>query len=34
MIILSVKHHDGENGEDFEGNTSGSGDNKGNESEE
>lgn len=33
-IILSVKHHDGENGKDSEGNTSGCGDNKGNESEE
>lgn len=33
-IILSVKHHDGENGQESEGNTSGCGDNKGNESEE
>lgn len=33
-IILSLKHHDGENGEGSEGNTSGCGDNKGNGSEE
>lgn len=33
-IILSVKHHDGENGQESEGNTSGCGDNKGNGSEE
>lgn len=27
-ILLSVKHHDGQNGEESEGNTSGCGDNK------
>lgn len=33
-IILSIKHHGGENGEGSEGNTSGCGENKGNESGE